>query len=114
MSRIFKIYADNEEVYVGNFSEVPDYYRGNLIEALVDWGDCLSKGGLNELLYSSFHWYHRKVFYCKTCDKFFEDGNSCEECKFDLDEKYKYDRDDRIERIFACIGMINKVEIEMN
>ncbi|NIP31442.1 MAG: hypothetical protein GTO02_17970 [Candidatus Dadabacteria bacterium] len=112
MSKIFKIYADNEEIYIGDFGEVPEYYRGNLIEALVDWGDCLSKGGLNELLYSSFHWYRNKNNYCENCEEFITEENYCDVCKTKSTEKFIFNRDDRIEKILTCIGMINRVEIE--
>lgn len=111
MTKTFKIYAENEEIYVGNFEEVPDHYRDNLIEALVDWGDCLSKGGLNELLYSSFHWYKDMKYYCDNCRVFYGDKTSCEKCGKELDQKYVHRRDNRIERLLECIGMINRVEI---
>ena len=32
-------------------------------------GECLSKGGFRELLYSSLHWYNLKTYYCGDCEK---------------------------------------------
>lgn len=111
MSKEFKVFAENQEIYKGPLDEIPDYLRDNFIEAIVEWGDCLSKSGLNELVYSSLHWYNEKTFYCENCEQSCEEADSCKNCGSTLQEAFKHERNPEIDRILDCIGMINRVEI---
>ncbi len=111
MSKLFTIFADNKEIYKGPLLKMPQYLRNNFIEAINDWGELLSKGGLNELVYSSLHWYNEKDFYCDKCALTFEEEGVCENCNSNLEFKFVHERDPKIDRILDCIGMINRVEI---
>ena len=111
MSKEFTVFADNQEIYNGSLNEIPDYLRDNFIEAIVEWGDCLSKSGLNELVYSSLHWYNEKTFYCENCNVSYDENGVCSNCSSSLQENYKHDRNPEIDRILECIGMINRVDI---
>ncbi|MGH7885304.1 MAG: hypothetical protein ACRENO_06375 [Thermodesulfobacteriota bacterium] len=112
MSKQFTVFADNKIIYSGALNEVPVNLRSNLIEALSDWGDCLSKGGLNELIYSTLHWYKEKNFYCKECDLSFDDADCCENCGTSLKDQFIHKRNPEIDKILDCIGMINRVDID--
>lgn len=111
MNEIYKIYVDNDAIYTGNLSEVPVFYRGNLESALKDWGDILSKRSLNELIYSTFYWYFKKVKYCNNCETTAKESEICSKCGSDTFERYLHERNENIERIFDCIGMITSVDI---
>lgn len=111
MPKQFTVFADNKEIYKGSLTEVPEYLRNNLIEALTDWQDQLSKSGLNELVYSSLHWYTEKNFYCAKCDISSDINKTCEKCGSEMEEKFIHERDSEIDRLLDCIGMINRVEI---
>lgn len=111
MPKKFIVFADNKEIYCGLLDEVPDYLRNNLIEAISEWGELLSKSGLNELVYSSLHWYNEKDFYCNNCDVSFDEKLECDNCGSAVEERFIHERNPEIDRILDCIGMINKVEL---
>lgn len=111
MNDIYKIYVDKDVIYTGDLSEVPLKYRNDLESALKDWGDVLSKRSLNELIYSTFYWYFKKIKCCRNCNITSENIEACSECGSDMLERYLYDRNEEIERIFDCIGMITSVDI---
>ncbi|MDE0290973.1 MAG: hypothetical protein OXK19_00465 [Candidatus Dadabacteria bacterium] len=73
MSELFRIYVGEEEIYSGHLADIPDYYRSNLVEAISEWGECLSKSGFREL----------------------------------------HERDPGIDKIMMCIGLIDRVEMEI-
>ena len=112
MPEIFTIYVGEERIYSGPLEEIPDHYRENLVEAISEWGDCLSKSGFRELIYSSLHWYTLKTYYCGDCAKELDSGGSCGECGGDVSEDFAHERNPEIDRIMMCIGMIDRVEME--
>lgn len=112
MPEIFTIYVGEERIYSGPLKEIPDHYRENLVEAISEWGDCLSKSGFRELLYSSLHWYTLKTYYCGDCGKETDSGGSCGECGGDVSEAFAHERNPEIDRIMMCIGLIDRVEME--
>lgn len=111
MPKDFTVFADNQKIYEGPLDEIPEYLRNNFIEAIVEWGDCLSKSGLNELVYSSLHWYNEKTFHCAGCDVSHEEEGDCSKCGETLDEYFIHERNPEIDRILDCIGMINRVDV---
>lgn len=113
MPEIFTIYVGEERIYSGPLEEIPDHYRENLVEAISEWGDCLSKSGFRELLYSSLHWYTLKTYYCGDCVKELDSGGSCGECGGDVSEDFAHERNPEIDRIMMCIGLIDRVEMEV-
>jgi len=112
MPEIFTIYVGEERIYSGPLEEIPDYYRENLVEAISEWGECLSKSGLRELIYSSLHWYNAKTYYCGACEKELDSGDGCGECGGDASEVFAHERNPEIDRIMMCIGLIDRVEME--
>ncbi len=112
MPEIFTIYVGEERIYSGPLEEIPDHYRENLVEAISEWGDCLSKSGFRELIYSSLHWYTLKTYYCGDCAKELDSGGSCGECGGDVSEDFAHERNPEIDRIMMCIGLIDRVEME--
>ena len=108
-----KIYVDDEEIYSGDLSEIPQKFRDRVIGDLSEWADCLGKSGTNELLYSHLVWYNKKGSYCDKCNDMFEDSEAenCGTCTSELEERYIYDRDDKIDKILTCIGMISRIEV---
>ncbi len=113
MSELFRIYVGEEEIYSGGLDEIPDYYRRNLVEAISEWGECLSKSGFRELLYSSLHWYNMKTYYCGNCEKESDEGGACGDCGAEMSETFVHKRDSGIDRIMMCIGLIDRVEMEV-
>lgn len=111
MSKTFRIFVDSSEVYTGSFSEVPNEYRDKVIEALSDWGEVLGKSGLNEMIYSLFTWYHEKEYNCKNCQNVFEEETECKFCGEVLTVKDKFQKNQKINHLLTCIGMITHVEI---
>ena len=108
-----KIYVDDDEIYSGDLSEIPEEFRDKVIGDIAEWADCLGKSGTNELLYSHLVWYNKKGSYCGKCDEMFEDSatEKCESCTSELEERFIYDRNDKIEQILRCIGMISRIEV---
>lgn len=112
MPEIFTIYVGEERIYSGPLEDIPDHYRENLVEAISEWGDCLSKSGFRELIYSSLHWYTLKTYYCGDCEKELDSGGSCGECGGDVSEDFAHERNPEIDRIMMCVGLIDRVEME--
>ncbi|NIU88887.1 MAG: hypothetical protein GWN56_16995 [Nitrosopumilaceae archaeon] len=107
----FQILVDDEIIYEGTFSEVPDHYRENLVSCLEEWSDVLGKKSINELIYSSFYWYKQQKMYCCNCCVFIEQGSECTDCGQQLENKFIHDRNTDVDRIFDCIGMITSIEV---
>ncbi len=114
MPEIFKIYIGKENIYSGCLSEIPDYYRQNLIEAISEWGECLSKSGFRELLYSSLHWYTAKTYYCEDCKVESEDEKPCPQCEGRMSVDFVHKRNPEIDKIMMCISLIDRVEMEVS
>ena len=112
MSKIFNIFADSEKVYSGDFSEIPAEHKEKISEALIEWGDILSKGGLNETIYSLLFWYNEKEFGCSDCSEVFKSGDVCPSCGGTLTESYIHERNDKIDNLLNYIGMLTRLEIE--
>lgn len=107
-----KIYVDNDEIYSGDLSEIPEKYRNRIIRDISEWADSLGKRGVNELLYSHLAWYEKIASYCNSCDSYEDsDSNNCSNCSSELEQKYIHDRNEKIDKILTCIGMISKIEI---
>lgn len=108
-----KIYVDNDEIYSGDLSEIPEKFRPRIVGDISEWAYCLGKSGTNELLYSHLIWYNKKGSYCEQCDEVNEDADmeKCETCDSLLTEQYIYDRNEQIDKILTCIGMITKIEV---
>ena len=47
MGSLFKIYVDEDEIYSGGLTEVPDKFREGIVEDISEWADSLGKRGLN-------------------------------------------------------------------
>lgn len=107
-----KIYVDNDEIYSGDLSEIPEKYRNRIIHDICEWADSLGKRGVNELLYSHLAWYEKRAPFCDDCDSYEDlDSNNCSNCSSELQEKYIHDRNEKIDKILTCIGMISKIEV---
>ncbi len=113
MSEVFRVYVGKEVIYSGHLSEMPDYYRRNLVEAVSEWGECLSKSGFRELLYSSLHWYTTKTYYCADCGAESEDDEPCPECGGKMSSDFVHKRNPEIDKIMMCISLIDRVEMEV-
>ncbi len=111
MARIFGVYASGKRVYSGDFSEVPRPHRERLVEAIEQWGDVISGGGLNELLYSFLCWHDETVFCCAECGSSGGSGGRCD-CGGMFEQKPKYEKNEKISRILMCVGSINRVVVE--
>ena len=111
MNKIFNIYVDSDEVYSGNFSEVPSEHREKIVEALNEWGEILGKSGLNEMIYSLFFWYNEKEFFCVKCEITYKDGATCSDCGQELSELKKHEQNEKIDNLLNCVGMLTHLEI---
>ena len=111
MSLNFRIYVEEEQIYSGNFSEVPDEHREKIIEALHEWGEVLGKSGLNEMIYSLFIWYNQKQFECLKCNERFTEQVICINCGEKVISVNKYRQNEKISGLLNCIGMITHLEI---
>ncbi|MCZ6684987.1 MAG: hypothetical protein O6849_03255 [Candidatus Dadabacteria bacterium] len=107
------IYVDEDEIYSGDLSEIPEKFRHRIIGDIAEWAESLGKGGINELLYSHLVWYERKADYCEECDKWYEDLGTkiCETCGAKLKEDYLYERNPKLDKIMVCIGMISRIQV---
>lgn len=107
------IYVDEDEIYSGDLSEIPEKFRHRIIGDIAEWAESLGKGGINELLYSHLVWYERKAHYCEECDKWYEDLGTkiCETCGAKLKEDYLYERNPKLDKIMICIGMISRIQV---
>lgn len=108
-----KIYVDDDEIYSGDLSEIPEKFRARVVEDISEWAGCLGKSGVNELLYSHLVWYHKKGTYCSSCEIISEDSEieECDTCSAQLEERYIYERSEQIDIILTCIGMISRIEV---
>jgi len=108
-----KIYVDEDEIYSGDLSEIPEKFRNRVIDDIREWAESLGKRGLNELIYSHLVWYERKGIYCANCDKWDEDLDikECGTCGAKLKERYLYERNSKLDKIMTCIGMISRIQV---
>jgi len=107
-----KIYVDNDEIYSGDLSEIPEKYRNRIIRDISEWADSLGKRGVNELLYSHLAWYEKRAPFCEDCNSYENsDVINCSNCSSEMQEKYTHDRNEKIDIILTCIGMISKIEV---
>ncbi|WP_462136933.1 hypothetical protein [Candidatus Mycalebacterium sp.] len=115
MARNFGVYASTgERVYLGDFSEVPEPYRRELIEAIDQWGDVMVGWGVNELIYSLMHWHDETAFRCAPCDFSSASSNRCTECGQILEGKSAYKKNEKIARLLMCVGSLNRIRCEEN
>ncbi len=108
-----KIYVDEDEIYSGDLSEIPEKFRNRIIWDISEWADSLGKRGVNELLYSHLTWYDKKELFCESCSAVVEDSNKpqCNSCSGEAKERYVYERNQQIDKILTCIGMISKIQV---
>lgn len=108
----FKIYVDNDEIYAGDFREVPLKFRSRITSDLAEWSESLGKRGINELIYSHLTWYEKRGGFCAACEEYKDSENTiCSDCSGVLEERYIYERNEKIDKILTCVGMITKIEI---
>ena len=112
MSKIFNIYADNEIVYSGSFDEIPPEHKEKISEALIEWGDILSKSGLNEAIYSLLFWYSEKVYICDKCVVKSKEEVTCNTCGEMFKESFVHERIEKIDNLLKYIGMLTRLEIK--
>jgi len=107
------IYVDENEIYSGDLTEIPEKFRNRVVDDIAQWADSLGKRGINELLYSHLVWYEKKAVLCEDCSKLHEDSDAsaCKECDGELREEYLYERNAKIDKIMTCIGMISKIQV---
>jgi len=106
-----KIYVDEDEIYSGDLSEIPEKFRNRVIDDISEWADSLGKRGLNELIYSHLVWYEKKAYYCEECDRLDLDTSECEACGAMIKERYLHERNTKLDKIMTCIGMISKIQV---
>jgi len=107
-----KIYVDDDEIYSGDLSEIPEKFRSRIARDIAEWAGSLGKRGVNELLYSHLIWYEKRGFFCKSCETYEDPDNiECSNCGSGLEEKYIYERNEKIDKILTCIGMISRIEV---
>jgi hypothetical protein len=112
MGFLCRIYVDEKVVYSGDLNEVPEKFRGNIRETLSDWAGSLGRRGLNELVYSLFTWYDKKGMYCKNCNVWEQgDKEHCSICGGKLEERFIYKRDEKLDLLLTCVGMISRIEV---
>ncbi len=108
-----KIFVDDDEIYSGDLSEIPEKFRNRIILDISEWADSLGKRGVNELLYSHLTWYDKKGLFCESCSIVVEDLDTaqCNNCGTEVKERYLHERDSNIDKIMTCIGMISKIQV---
>ena len=111
-----KIYVNDEEIYSGALREVPEEFRSTVIDDLCEWAGTLGKRGLNELLYSHLAWYERMGLYCGSCGEWVDEGGEdssteCSVCGVKPQNRYLYQRDEKLDRIITCVGMITEIKV---
>jgi len=107
-----RIYVDNDEIYSGDFSEVPEKFRSRITADIAEWAGSLGKRGVNELLYSHLTWYESRGMFCNSCEEYRDSDKAlCTVCSGDLEEKYIYERNEKIDKILTCVGMITKIDV---
>ncbi len=111
----FSIFVNDDEIYSGDFGEVPEKKRSSITNDLAEWSDSLGKRGLNELIYSHLAWYEEKDLYCSECGARAGDGGNeggkCARCGGGLVTRYVHERSKRLDMIMTCVGMITEVKI---
>jgi len=107
------IYVDEDEIYSGDFREIPEKFRNRIIWDISEWADSLGKRGANELLYSHLAWYDKKELFCENCSTAVETSNEtkCNNCGTEIKERYLHERNEKIDKILTCIGMISRIEV---
>jgi|GEM_PF-610538 len=111
-----KIYVNENEIYSGDLSEVPLKFRERIIEDLIQWAPTLGKRGLNELLYSHLAWYEEMDNYCGACERWADEaGNeeelNCGTCGEKFEYRYLYQRDEKLDKIITCTGLITEIRV---
>ncbi len=110
---ICEIYVNEKEIYSGDLNEVPEKFRKGMKRDLTEWAGSLGKRGLNELIYSHLAWYEHKGMFCENCGtvEAAESMAECTACGDKLGERYLYERNERLDMIITCVGMISSVRI---
>jgi hypothetical protein len=111
-----KIYVNEDEVYSGDLSEVPLRFRGRIIDDLMEWSSTLGKRGLNELLYSHIAWYEEMGKYCSACGRWVDEAGEesetvCGACGEKPEHRYVYERNEKLDRIITCVGLITEIRV---
>ena len=109
----FSIFVNDDEIYSGDFGEVPEKKRSSITNDLAEWSGSLGKRGLNELIYSHLAWYEEKDLFCSDCGARAEgdEGGKCARCGGGLITRYVHERSKRLDMIMTCVGMITEVKI---
>lgn len=114
-SFICKIYVNEDEVYSGDLSEVPERFRQKIIGDLREWASTLGKRGLNELVYSHLAWYEERGPFCGKCGKWVEEEGEfegrCGTCGEKLGIRYTYQRNEKLDKIITCVGLISEIRV---
>lgn len=123
-SFICKIYVSEDEIYSGDLSEVPEQFRQKIISDLGEWASTLGKRGLNELVYSHLAWYEERGLFCGKCVKWVEEEaeeaeeaveaefeGRCGTCGEKLGIRYIYQRNEKLDKIITCVGLISEVRV---
>lgn len=113
----YRILVNEDVIYSGKLGEVPEKFRIKIQNDLREWGSTLGKRGLNELLYSHLAWYEEMSDYCSGCGRWVEDCGEdielcCGVCGEKPERRYIYPRDEKLDRIITCAGLISEVLIE--
>jgi len=110
-----KIYVNDDEIYSGDLSEVPGAKREKIIGDLREWASTLGKRGLNELLYSHLAWYEEKGLFCGECVTWVEEPEEtrerCAACGEKPGIRYIYERNEKLDKIITCVGLITEVRV---
>lgn len=109
-----KIYVNQDEIYSGDLSEVPHKRRERIREDLTEWACTLGKRGLNELLYSHLAWYEEMGYYCGVCAQWVDEQEEeivCGTCGEKPQHRYIYPRDEKLDKIITCAGLITEIRI---
>ena len=114
-----KIFVGTDEIYSGDLSEVPPERRDRIVNDLRDWAGTLGKRGLNELLYSHLAWYEEMEEYCASCSKRVEatgdeQEGSCIQCGGKIEQRYIYPRNEKLDKIITCTGLITEIRASGN
>ncbi|MCL4243625.1 MAG: hypothetical protein KJ002_00590 [Candidatus Dadabacteria bacterium] len=109
----FSIFINDDEIYSGDFGEVPEKKRASITNDLAEWSGSLGKRGLNELIYSHLAWYEEKDLFCSECGARTEDGagGECARCGGEMVTRYVHERSAQLDMIMTCVGMITEVKI---
>lgn len=111
----FSIFVNDDEIYSGDFGEVPEKKRATIANDLAEWSGSLGKRGLNELIYSHLAWYEEKDLFCSECGARDEnssgEGRECARCGGRLVTRYVHERSTRLDMIMTCVGMITEVKV---